>query len=312
MAGGASLSEAGEDRRALYLRWRPVSFEDVVGQEHVVRTLRNAVRSGRPAHAYLFAGPRGTGKTSLARILYRAVNCTDSRGRDPCGECPACRAALDGRALDLIEIDAASNRGIDDVRDLRERVAFSPADVRFRVYIVDEAHELTAPAWDAFLKTLEEPPPRSVILLIGTSPDRQLLTILSRCQVVRFAPLPEPLVAERLRAQGVEDAALVGRLARLSGGSPGQARALADPALWEFRRSFLQKLSATPMDSVGLAKAWSEFVEEAGKESGAQRRRAALVLRLLIECFNEALQLQMGVPPRLADPADPRRMRASP
>src|SRR2546423_8767313 len=127
---------AAEPHRALYLRWRPQRFEDVVGQEHVTRTLRNAVKLDRLAHAYLFTGPRGTGKTTVARILYRAANCPNIVDGDPCNTCPLCRAALDGRALDLIEIDAASNRGIDDIRDLRERIAYRPGEGRYKVYII--------------------------------------------------------------------------------------------------------------------------------------------------------------------------------
>src|SRR5499427_3355911 len=142
-----ATTERAEPHRAMYLRWRPKRFEDVVGQDHVTRTLRNAVKLDRLAHAYLFTGPRGTGKTSVARILYRAANCTQAEDGDPCNKCELCRAALDGRALDLIEIDAASNRGIDDIRDLRERVAYRPGNGRFKLYIVDEAHELTQPAW---------------------------------------------------------------------------------------------------------------------------------------------------------------------
>src|SRR5262249_3255457 len=127
---------AHEPHRALYLRWRPRRFEDVVGQDHVTRTLRNAVRLGRPSHAYLFTGPRGTGKTTVAPILYRAVNCEHTEDGDPCNTCPLCRAALDGRALDLVEIDAASTGGIADIRDLREKVGYRPNDGRYRVYIV--------------------------------------------------------------------------------------------------------------------------------------------------------------------------------
>src|SRR5262249_39103258 len=149
---------------------------------------------------------------------------------------------------------------------------------------LDDADDFNEESANAFLKTLEEPPPRSALILVGTSPDRQLPTILSRCQVVRFAPLSEPLVAELLRARGVEDAALVRRLARLGGGSPGQALALADPALWDFRRTFLQKLTAPPpIDSVALARAWTEFVGDGGEKSAAQRQRATLVLRLVID-----------------------------
>src|SRR5215470_5149397 len=125
--------------RALYLRWRPRRFEDVVGQDHVTRTLRNAVKTDRPSHAYLFTGPRGTGKTSVARILYRAANCEHTDAGDPCNMCALCVAALEGRALDLVEIDAASNRGIDDIRDLRDKVAYHPGEGRYRVYIIDEA-----------------------------------------------------------------------------------------------------------------------------------------------------------------------------
>src|SRR5688500_107184 len=180
--GSGGLTDEPIDRRALYLRWRPRVFADVVGQDHVIQTLRNAVTSGAPAHAYLLTGPRGTGKTSIARILHRAVNCESTANGDPCGHCGPCRAALDGRTLDLVVIDAASNRGIDDIRDLREKVAFSPSDGQYRVYIVDEAHELTAPAWDAFLKTLEEPPPHAIFVLATTEAHRIPATIVSRCQ----------------------------------------------------------------------------------------------------------------------------------
>lgn len=227
------MSEAGKDRRALYLRWRPVSFADVVGQEHVVRTLRNAVRAGAPAHAYLFAGPRGTGKTSLARILYRAVNCADSRDGNPCGACSSCRAALDSPTLDLIEIDAASNRGIEDIRDLREKVAFAPSEVRYRVYIVDEAHELTGPAWDAFLKTLEEPPPHAIFVLATTEAHRIPGTIVSRCQRFDFRRIrPDDIRARLLEIAAEERLALepaaAERLARLARGGLRDAISLLD------------------------------------------------------------------------------------
>src|SRR5919109_773764 len=189
---------AAEPPRALYLRWRPKRFEDVVGQEHVTRTLRNAVKLDRLAHAYLFTGPRGTGKTSVARILYRAANCPNAEDGDPCNRCPTCLAALDGRSLDLIEIDAASNRGIDDIRELRERVAYRPAEGRYRVYIIDEAHELTGAAWDAFLKTLEEPPAHVIFVLATTEAHKVPATIVSRCQRFDFRRIPFDATRDQL------------------------------------------------------------------------------------------------------------------
>src|SRR5438132_6661942 len=174
----AQIQTQTPDNRALYLRWRPRRFEDVVGQEHVTRTLRNAVKLGRPSHAYLFTGPRGTGKTSVARILFRAVNCENAEDGDPDNACALCRAALDGRALDLIEIDAASTGGIADIRDLREKVGYRPNDGRYRLYIIDEAHEMSTAAWDALLKTLEEPPPHALFVLATTEAPKVPATIV--------------------------------------------------------------------------------------------------------------------------------------
>jgi DNA polymerase-3 subunit gamma/tau len=221
------------DRRALYLRWRPKRFEDVVGQDHVTRTLRNAVKLGRPSHAYLFTGPRGTGKTSVARILYRAVNCDHTVEGDPCNACALCLAALDGRALDLVEIDAASNRGIDDIRDLRDKVAYRPGEGRYRVYIVDEAHELTNAAWDAFLKTLEEPPPHAIFVLATTEAHKVPPTIVSRCQRFDFRRIPyqptRELLAQVAASEGIQvEPAVLERLALVARGGLRDALSLLD------------------------------------------------------------------------------------
>jgi DNA polymerase III subunit gamma/tau len=175
------------DSTSLYRRHRPGSFDQVVGQQHVVRTLRNAVEQGKVHHAYLFVGSRGTGKTSMAKILARSLNC--ERGGPtitPCGECESCLTIAAGSSVDVIEMDAASNRSVDDVRDLRERVAYAPAGGRWKVYILDEAHMLTKEAWNAFLKTLEEPPPNTVFVLATTESHKVMATIADRCQRFDF------------------------------------------------------------------------------------------------------------------------------
>jgi DNA polymerase III subunit gamma/tau len=171
---------------SLYRRHRPQAFDEVVGQEHVVRTLRNAVERDRVHHAYLFVGSRGTGKTSLAKILARSLNCVDGPTVTPCGECESCLAIAGGTSLDVIEMDAASNRSVEDIRDLRDRVGYVPASGRWKVYILDEAHMLTREAWNAFLKTLEEPPPNTVFVLATTEPHKVMATIVDRCQRFDF------------------------------------------------------------------------------------------------------------------------------
>lgn len=173
--------------QALYRKWRSQAFETVIGQENVTLTLRNALRDGRMSHAYLFTGPRGTGKTSTARILAKAINCLEEdESKRPCNNCPICVAITEGRLLDLIEIDAASNRGIDEIRDLRGKIAFRPNEARYKVYIIDEVHMLTKEAFNALLKTLEEPPPHAVFVLATTEPDRVPETVRSRCQRFDF------------------------------------------------------------------------------------------------------------------------------
>ncbi len=231
-AAAAPVADA-EPRRALYLRWRPLRFEDVVGQEHVTRTLRNASMGRKLAHAYLFTGPRGTGKTSVARILYRAANCPNLVDGDPCNQCPSCRAALEGRSLDLVEIDAASNRGIDDVRDIRDKVAYRPSEGRYRLYILDEAHEFTTPAWDAFLKTLEEPPAHAIFVMATTEAHKVPATIVSRCQRFDFRRIPFEASRDQLvriaAAEGLDvDLAVLERIARAARGGLRDALSLLD------------------------------------------------------------------------------------
>jgi DNA polymerase-3 subunit gamma/tau len=184
---------------ALYRKWRSQDFEQVIGQEHVTTTLRNALHENRVAHAYLFTGPRGTGKTSTARILAKALNCSAPLEDRPCNRCPTCLAINEGRMIDLIEIDAASNNSVEDIRELREKVGFRPSEGQYKIYIVDEVHMLSGSAFNALLKTLEEPPPHARFILATTEPHKIPATVLSRCQRFDFRRIPAPQVAAHLR-----------------------------------------------------------------------------------------------------------------
>lgn len=209
---------------SLYRNWRPRTFADLVGQDAVVRTLTSAIDSGKLAHAYLFSGPRGSGKTSAAKILARCINCEAGPTAVPDNTCENCRAILAGTALDVLEIDAASNRGIDEIRSLREAVKFAPATMRMKVYIVDEAHMLTKEGANAFLKTLEEPPPHAVFILATTEPEKLPVTILSRCQRYAFRRIAVPVMIEKMKeiARGeqiaVDEEALAAIAYRADGG----------------------------------------------------------------------------------------------
>ena len=198
--GKVEKVEKGEGMGAqvYYRKWRPQSLAEVVGQEHVTQTLLNALKTGRVAHAYLFCGPRGTGKTSTGRILAKAVNCPEGGKGEPCNACALCQAITEGHAMDVLEIDAASNRGIDEIRELRERVRYAPNTAKCKVYIIDEVHMLTEPAANALLKVLEEPPPHVLFVLATTEPHKVPLTVLSRCQRFDFKRIPRAAMISRL------------------------------------------------------------------------------------------------------------------
>ena len=219
--------------RAFYRKYRPSTFTDVVGQEHITKTLENAVKSGKTSHAYLFTGSRGTGKTSCAKILAKAVNCINSCDGNPCNECEICKGIDSGAILDIIEIDAASNNGVDNIRDLREEANFTPANAKFRVYIIDEVHMLSIGAFNALLKTLEEPPAHVIFILATTEVHKLPSTILSRCQRFDFKRIPPEAIAERLKEVAIkenlqisDDGAML--IARIADGAMRDALSLLD------------------------------------------------------------------------------------
>ena len=180
-------------------KWRPQNFDEVIDQDHVVKTLKNAIASDRLAHAYIFAGPRGVGKTSAARILAKSLNCQSGPSGTPCNKCPSCIDIAQARSLDVLEIDGASNRGIDDIRTLRENVKFSPTQGKFKIYIIDEVHQITTEGFNALLKTLEEPPPHVKFIFATTHPQKIPLTIISRCQLLEFRPISNVKIIEQLK-----------------------------------------------------------------------------------------------------------------
>jgi DNA polymerase-3 subunit gamma/tau len=222
--------------QALYRKWRSQDFDELVGQEHVIQTLRNALREGRVAHAYLFSGPRGTGKTSVARILGKALNCSAPEEQRPCNRCPTCIAITEGRMLDLIEIDAASNNSVDDVRELRDKVGFRPSEGRYKIYIIDEVHMLSTSAFNALLKTLEEPPPHARFILATTEPHKIPATVISRCQRFDFRRISVPEIVAHLQhivqaeAFQAEEEALIA-IARSAQGCMRDAISLLDQML---------------------------------------------------------------------------------
>ncbi len=260
-------------------KWRPQRFEDLVGQDHVVRTLTNAITRGRIAHAYLFVGPRGTGKTSIARIFAKALNCSGGPKADFDVNDPACLAIADGSHLDVIEIDGASNNGVDQVRDLRETVRYAPAQGKFKVYVIDEVHMLSPQAFNALLKTLEEPPAHVKFVFATTEPQKVLPTIVSRCQRFDLKPIPPDLIVARLSQIAVEekikvsDAALE-CIARLADGGMRDAQSIFDQMI-----SFCGAEISEPdvLDVYGLVGSGKIAELAAALATGNHRKIVALV-----------------------------------
>ena len=219
--------------RALYRKWRPQRFEDVVGQRAIVAALKNQIAAGRVGHAYLFTGVRGTGKTTCAKIFAKAVNCLDPQNGDPCGQCPVCRGIDDGSILDVVEMDAASNNSVDDIRDLRDETAYTPSTCRYKVYIIDEVHMLSTAAFNALLKTLEEPPAHVIFILATTEIQKVPATIRSRCQRYDFTRIsPEDIAGRVAQVAGAEGLSLTegaaGLIARLADGALRDALSILD------------------------------------------------------------------------------------
>jgi DNA polymerase-3 subunit delta' len=272
----------------------------------LVEGFAHVVKSGRLAHGYLFAGLPGIGKRQFARELAKTLLC-EKRAAETfaaCDRCVSCTLFEAGTHPDYFFVALPEDKNeipIDLMRELGDGLALKSGRGQGRIAVIDDADDLNEESANCFLKTLEEPPPRSLFILVGTAPERQLATVVSRCQLIRFAPLTEAAVSELLKEHGVADPAHLARLARVSGGSPGQALALSDPELWKFRGTLLEGLARLQPDTVGLARAWTAFVEEAGKDGSLQRGRAALVLRLLIEFLNDALAVALGKAPKLAD-----------
>ncbi len=303
-------------------RWRPQQFDEIVGQEHIVRTLKNAIETGRIGHAYLFVGPRGTGKTSTARIFAKALNCTNGPSVSPAPDDPICKAIVDGSCMDVIEIDAATNRSVEDAKKIRAECGFMPAQCRFKIYIIDEVHQLSKDAFNALLKVIEEPPAHVKFIFATTEADKVLETITSRCQRFEFQPIPEDKIAKRLRqiteqdGIDVSDDALLA-IARLANGGMRDSQSILDQVISFCGKKISEKdvsdiyglaskeqiegltAAMAAADYAGVVKFADEFVAEGRDLLRVLKDAQARVREALLESIREnGVGKMLGTPMR--------------
>lgn len=292
-----------------------MSWQHILGHQELVESFRRVVSGQRLAHAYLFCGPEGVGKKRFATELGKALLCESPPGGQPltaCDQCPSCKLVEAKTHPDFFMMHRPEEKNempIEVIRELCQGFGLTAARGRGKIAILDDADDLNEEGSNCFLKTLEEPPPQSVFILIGTDSHRQLPTIRSRCQLIRFAPLPESIVIDLLKAQGVPAGKYLNLAARAGQGSPGFALALADESLWRFHHSFITTLGQPRPNTVNLAREFTEFAEEAGKETAQQRRRASLVLRLFLTSLTDALTIGLGKPVMGYEPDELERLR---